>query len=186
MTWARLNRPCSTRTPSTPRACSRLRPSAGYAARAGVRPKSQAAPRSTPLIFSATMCLRLRAEPARLVLHVDGDLLQAVVEEPHQPAVPTDPHPPAQVLRRDRVIGRPTSTWPSRWTARRPSWKQGNRSGGSGPAPAAPPRRSASRPAGAWCRGCGCRPPSAPSRARSGSARPRLANVRPFRAFFLT
>lgn len=48
---------------------------------------------------------RLRAEATRFVPDMQGDLLQALVEDPHQAPVPAGPHLPAQVLRRHRVVG---------------------------------------------------------------------------------
>ena len=46
-----------------------------------------------------------RTEAARLVAHVQRDLLEAMIEDPHYPRVPTDPHAAAQVLGRRGVIG---------------------------------------------------------------------------------
>ena len=148
---------------------------------------SQAAPRSTPLIFSEAMCCRLRAEPARLVLDVDGDRLHAVVEDPHQPARPSGPRP--------RGPGTPAA--PSSRPARPRRGRRGAPCGGprgrmgTGPAAAAAaraarPRRSVCRPADGSCRGCACRPRSAPSRGGSGSAPPGWRSVRPFKAFSWT
>ena len=45
------------------------------------------------------------AEAARLVPHMHGDLLPAMIEQPHQPGVPAGPHRAAQILGRHRVIG---------------------------------------------------------------------------------
>ena len=48
---------------------------------------------------------RLRAEAARFMANVRGDLLHLLGEDAHQPAVPTHPHRSGQVLRRHRVVG---------------------------------------------------------------------------------
>ena len=95
-------------------------------------PNSQAAPRSTPLIFSAAMCSRLRAEAARLVLDVDGDRLHPLVEDPHQPGVPAHPDLAGQVLRRHRVVGLLDLDVAVAMHRAAASWKHGKRSGGSG------------------------------------------------------
>ena len=68
-------------------------------------PKSQAAPRSTPLIFSAAMYCVRGAEAARLLPDMHRDLLHPLVEDPHHAAVPAHPDLPRQVLRRHRVVG---------------------------------------------------------------------------------
>ena len=47
---------------------------------------------------------RVRAKTAGFVPHVQGDLLEALVEDPHRLLIPTHPHFVAQILRRCRVI----------------------------------------------------------------------------------
>src|SRR5229473_1593228 len=48
--------------------------------------------------------LPLRAEAARLTLDVQGNLLQALVEDTHHTRIPAHPYRPRQVFRRHRVI----------------------------------------------------------------------------------
>jgi len=64
-------------------------------------------PRGSPLHAADLLggnVLRQRAEAARLLPNVDGDLLEPVVEQPHQPRVPADPDRSPQVLRRRGVV----------------------------------------------------------------------------------
>src|SRR5262245_19430033 len=49
--------------------------------------------------------LRLRAEAARFMPGMQGNLLQTLVEDAYQPAVPAHPHGTRQILRRHRVVG---------------------------------------------------------------------------------
>ncbi len=49
--------------------------------------------------------LVLRAEPSRLLLDVEGDLLHAPVEQANRMAVPPRPEFPAEILGRSRVVG---------------------------------------------------------------------------------
>ena len=49
---------------------------------------------------------RSRTELARLMLEVHGDLLHVLIEDSHRARVPSNPEPPAQVLRWNRVGGR--------------------------------------------------------------------------------
>src|SRR5579871_610318 len=55
--------------------------------------------------LGAADVLRVCAEATWFVTDVRGNLLELVVENADQPAVPTHPHLSSQVLRRHRVVG---------------------------------------------------------------------------------
>ena len=55
--------------------------------------------------FAAVEMRRVGAEPARLLARVQGNLLHAGVENPHQPQLPPRPDFPPDIFRRHRVIG---------------------------------------------------------------------------------
>jgi len=127
---AKLDRPISTRTASTPARRPPFGPARAVRADRPTRARCHAAPRSTPLIFSEAMwigCVLNRPAHA----HVDGDRLHPVIEQPHQRASQR-PDLTREVLRRRRVVGVLDSTWPSRCTVRRASRNDGNGSNGKG------------------------------------------------------
>ena len=48
---------------------------------------------------------RLRAEAARFLADMQSDLPPLLIEHAHHPAIPANPHPPAEVFRGNRVVG---------------------------------------------------------------------------------
>ena len=100
----RLETPCSTRVPSMPRALSIA--SAHWCV-CGPMPRTFPRDRRRPFQAADLLggqVLRVRAESSLLVPHVDGDLLEASVENPHHAGVPARPDGVPQILRRHGVV----------------------------------------------------------------------------------
>jgi hypothetical protein len=83
----------------------------------------------------ALVCVDVRVsggEAAGLGPDVDGDRLEALVEDAHQAGLGADPHVAAEVLRRHRVIGPLVGDVAVRCTLRGASSKHGNSDAGNG------------------------------------------------------
>ena len=103
--WPTQSKPCSTRSPSIPRALQH-----GFGPLVGLRadgPGLRQQP-DCPAFDAADLLgdqvLAQRAEAARLLPHVYGDLLQPTVEDADQARVPACPDCAAEILGRHRVI----------------------------------------------------------------------------------
>ena len=146
-----------------------------------------AVPRSMPEILRSAWMCGLASELARLALEVKRDLLEPLIEDPDQVAIPADPHLPAQVLRRHRVVrlGHLDVAVAMDRAAGLPR-RRGTGPPATATTPNVPPPQSTSSPASAWCRGSGCRRSASPSPADDDSARPGCAKVLPFKALSWT
>ena len=118
-----------------------------------------------------------------LVPHVNGDLLEAVIEYMHQLGRPTAPTPRAQIFRRHRIVSLGHPTCPSRLTLRFMEERETFRRQRLQPR-AAPTARIPGRLAAGSCRESACRPRPFPL-ARKAILLLQAGNRWAFRALFL-